>query len=125
MSVENKQALRPLIPSIGPQDEASPEERFQNEILRPILKLQHDVILAYFHHYLERTKRSLAGLSGFQKKELISKAFSKDASLKLELRGMVLGLLTPDEFLLYSNMSNTLNKRINNMLQERVQSVFL
>ncbi len=125
MSATTKQSIRPEIPSIGSQEDASKEERFQNEVLRPILKLQHDVILAYFHHYLDRTKRSLNGLSGFEKKELISKAFSKDVSLKLELRGMILGLLTKDEYLLYSEMSGTLNKRINNMLQERIQSVFL
>ncbi len=125
MMTASKQSIRPEILGIGPQDDASVEERFQNEVLRPILKLQHDVILAYFQQYLTRTKRSLVGLSGFEKKELIAGAFAKDHSLKLELRGMVLGLLTKEEFETYTTISNSMNKRIVNMLQERIQSVFL
>lgn len=121
----SKQSIRPEILSIGPQDDASIEERFQNEVLRPILKLQHDVILAYFYHYLERTKRSLVGLSGFEKKALIAGVFAKDLSLKLELRGMVLGLLTKEEFETYTTIADSTNKRIVNMLQERIQSTVL
>lgn len=121
----SKQSIRPEILSIGPQDDATIEERFQNEVLRPILKLQHDVILAHFHYYLERTKRSLVGLSGFEKKALIAGVFAKDLSLKLELRGMVLGLLTKEEFETYITIADSTNKRIVNMLQERIQSTVL
>ena len=35
--------LRPTIPSIVIQENTSDEEKFQNSILRPIIKLQHQI----------------------------------------------------------------------------------
>jgi len=32
------------------------EELFQNTILRPIIKLQNDILLTHFFHYLKNTK---------------------------------------------------------------------
>lgn len=117
-----KQSIRPIIFAIGSQESASKEERFQNEILRPILKMQHELVVAYFHNYLEKTKLDFNRLSGFKKKEAISNAFSKDRQLKLELQGMIIGQLTIEEYRDYLKMASTLNKRINNMLQERIVS---
>lgn len=119
---QTKQSIRPIIHTIGSQENASQEERFQNEILRPILKMQHELIVAYFHNYLEKMKLEFHRLSGFKKKEAISNAFSKDRQFKLELRGIIIGQLTVEEYADYLKMSSTLNKRINNMLQERIVS---
>ena len=41
-----KQSIRPIIHTIGSQENASKEEQFQNEVLRPIIKMQHDLIMA-------------------------------------------------------------------------------
>lgn len=117
-----KQSIRPNIPAIGSQEKATPEERFQNETLRPIIKMQHELILAYFRNYLLKTKIPFDQLSEFKQKETISNAFSKDNQFKTELRGMILGQLTVEEYQIYLGMSATLNKRIGNMLQERITS---
>ena len=117
-----KTSIRPIIHAIGSQENASKEERFQNETLRPIIKMQHDLILAYFRNYLVRTKLEFNLLTGFKKKEAIANAFSKDNQFKTELRGMIIGQLTVEEYENYRNMSSTLNKRIGNMLQERLIS---
>ena len=117
-----KPSIRPVIHTIGSQENASSEERFQNEILRPIIKMQHRLIVAYFNSYLARTKLDFNLLSGFKKKEAISNAFSKDMQFKTELRGMIIGQLTVEEYHIYLGMASTLNKRIGNMLQERLIS---
>ncbi len=117
-----KKSIRPNISAIGSQENASREERFQNETLRPIIKMQHRLIIAYFRNYLVRTKLDFDGLSEFKKKEVISKIFSKDNQFKTELRGMIIGHLTTEEYQTYLGMSSTLNKRIGNMLQERLIS---
>ncbi len=44
--------LRPTIKSIVIQENTSDEEKFQNSILRPIIKLQHHLLLHYFEHYM-------------------------------------------------------------------------
>ena len=117
-----KQSIRPIIHTIGSQENASEEERFQNEVLRPIIKMQHDLIMAYFQNYLVRTKLDFNLFTGFKKKEAVSKVFSKDNQFKMELRGMITGHFTLKEYQNYLGMASTLNKRINNMIEERVIS---
>lgn len=117
-----KQAIRPIIHAIGSQENASKEERFQNEVLRPIIKMQHDLIMAFFNNYLVKMKLQLEGLSDFQKKETVSNTFSKNQQFKTELRGMIVGQFTVEEYQEYVPISSTLNKRVSNMLQERIIS---
>jgi hypothetical protein len=119
-----KQNIRPIIHTIGSQENASPEERFQNEVLRPILKMQHELIISYFNNYLIRMKLDFNLLTGFKKKEIISSTFSKNNQFKTELRGMIIGQLTVDEYQKYLPIASSLNKRISNMLQERIISTF-
>ncbi|MFT5019936.1 MAG: hypothetical protein ACI9CU_001328, partial [Polaribacter sp.] len=54
-----KKQLRPAIPSILKKENISVEEEFQNQILRPIIKLQNDLILNCFEDYLKRKKVGL------------------------------------------------------------------
>ena len=117
-----KESIRPIIHSIGSQENASEEEGFQNEVLRPIIKMQHDIILAYFQNYCKKMKIQLAGITGHEKKEIVKNVFGKNQQVKSELRGIIIGQLTLKEFNQYTQMINSLNKRINNMLQERVLS---
>ncbi len=63
-------------------------------------------------------------LTGFKKKEIISSTFSKNNQFKTELRGMIIGQLTVDEYQKYLPIASSLNKRISNMLQERIISTF-
>ncbi|MDG1332454.1 MAG: glyoxalase [Crocinitomicaceae bacterium] len=117
-----KQSIRPIIHTIGSQEHASKEERFQNEVLRPILKMQHDLIIAFFDHYTTRMKLDFTLLTGFKKKEMIANAFARDNQFKTELRGIIVGQFTVNEYQTYLPMSSSLNKRIGNMLQERIAS---
>ncbi|MBF4984411.1 hypothetical protein FNJ87_08750, partial [Nonlabens mediterrranea] len=47
-------ALRPEIPNARVSDEMSIDEQFQNRTLRPIAKLQHDLLIAVFHNYIKK-----------------------------------------------------------------------
>ena len=49
-------ARRALRPTIATAPAATADERFQNTALRPVLKLQHDLLLAVFRHYLTKRK---------------------------------------------------------------------
>ena len=48
--------IRPEIKKIQEFENMSFEERFQNETLRPILKLQNPLFLAVFRNYIEKRK---------------------------------------------------------------------
>jgi hypothetical protein len=119
-----KKQIRPEIPSIIITENFSAEEKFQNEVLRPIIKLQHDLILSCFENYLTQNKVKMEALSSLQKTDLTRKLFKGDTRLKTELRGFIIGLFTLEEYNEYLSLSSQLNKRINNMLQQRIDSCY-
>ena len=123
--IDQKKQLRSTIPSIVIQENFSEEEKFQNNILRPIIKLQHNLILSYFEHYLKQNKVNFHELNSTKKKAVTLRLFKTDARFKIEMRGLIIGLLTIDEFEEYLRHSPYINKRINNMIEERVNSCYI
>lgn len=121
---DSKKQLRPEIPTIKKMANSSFEENFQNDILRPIIKLQHDLILSNFEHNLARNKINFDELNITQKTKLIEKLFKVDIRFKSDIRGLIIGLLTLEEYKDYLNHSPQLNKRINNMIQQRIESCY-
>tara|TARA_B110000908_G_C10182778_1_gene416525 strand:+ start:448 stop:825 length:378 start_codon:yes stop_codon:yes gene_type:complete len=120
-----KKQIRPEISSILKTKIFSAEEKFQNETLRPIIKLQHELILSYFKHYVERNKINISSLSFSQKTDLTKNLFNTDTRLKTELRGLIIGLFTLEEYKDYVSLSSHLNKRINTMIQQRIDSSYV
>ena len=114
-----------MIFSINDTGTTSIEEKFQNTVLRPIIKLQHELILCYFEQFLKRKKSKLKELSDLQKTEVIQNMFSRDIQLKTDLRGLIIGLFTLEEYQQYLNLSSQLNKRINAIIQQRVKSCYI
>ncbi|MEY2669796.1 MAG: hypothetical protein RLZZ577_112 [Bacteroidota bacterium] len=102
--------------------QSSLEEYFQNTTLRPILKLQNDLILSAFQIYIVQNKIPFEIYSTDKKNTVIENAILKDVKFQNLLKGFAIGLFTADEFTLYSGASSSLNKRIRSMLIERLQS---
>lgn len=102
--------------------QSSADEIFQNEVLRPILKLQNDLFIASFHNYISKYKRDFYSLSVEKKLSIIENAIQKDIKFRNALKGMVIALFTVDEYLLYIKNSSSLNKRMMNMLIERLKN---
>ena len=119
-----KKKMRPEIPSIKNIENYNAEEKFQNNVLRPIIKLQHDLILHCFETYIKFNKIKIAELNVLKKRELTQKVFKTNTRLKVELRGLIIGLFTLDEYKEYLNYSAQLNRRINNMIQQRIDSCY-
>lgn len=102
--------------------QSSADEIFQNEVLRPILKLQNDLFIASFHNYISKYKRDFYSLSVEKKLATIENAIQKDIKFRNALKGMIIALFTVDEYLLYIKNSSDLNKRMMNMLIERLKN---
>ncbi len=115
--------LRPIIKGLDLKVTKSTEEKFQNETLRPILKMQHDLLVKYFRSYLLSRKCRFENLTSLKKEAFIDAAFKKDIAFKSELKGMVLGHFTVFEYTIYSSNKNDFNKRILAMIQQRIKSV--
>ena len=117
-----KKQLRPEILSIIKTENFSALEKFQNETLRPIIKIQHDLILTRFEHYLKQNKINIIELNKTQKTDLMNKLFKFDTRLKNDFRGLIIGLFTLEEYKEYLTISSQLNKRINNMIRQKLDN---
>lgn len=103
-------------------NQSSSDELFQNEVLRPILKLQNDLFIASFLNYISKYKRDFYSKTVENKLAVIENAIQKDVKFRNALKGMIIGLFTTDEYALYIQNSSSLNKRMMNLLIERLKS---
>ena len=103
-------------------NQSSSDELFQNEVLRPILKLQNDLFIASFLNYISKYKRDFYSKTVENKLAIIENAIQKDIKFRNALKGMIIGLFTTDEYALYIQNSSSLNKRMMNLLIERLKS---
>jgi hypothetical protein len=85
--------------------------------------MQHDLLVAYFKAYLIVKKCQFGTLSNLKQRDYVTAAFKKDSAFKLELRGLIIGHFTTDEFVIYSKSKSDFNKRILAMIQQRITSV--
>lgn len=104
---------------------SSLEEVFQNSTLRPILKLQNELILQIFNNYLIQKKIGFKNMSIEKKMTLIDHALAKDNYLQNTYKGIVIALFTLEEYQLYTTDLSGINKRIRKMITERIQSQLL
>lgn len=103
-------------------NQSSTEESFQNEVLRPILKLQNDLFVASFINYIGKYKADFYIHTVEKKMSIIENAIQKDIKFRNALKGMIIGLFTSDEYAAYIQNSSSLNKRMMGMLIERLKS---
>jgi hypothetical protein len=101
---------------------SSSEEAFQNQTLRPILKLQNDLFIEVFRNYAIKQKNVFFDLSPDKKMGYIENVIQRDIKFRNSLKGIVIGLFTVDEYRDYIQNSSNLNKRMMNMLIERLKS---
>ena len=102
--------------------ETSAEEFFQNETLRPIMKLQNDLLVAVFQNYMAKSKIDFRQFSVEKKFIFIENAVKKDIKFQNSLKGLIIGLFTLEEYNRYAANSSALTKRISNLLIERIKS---
>jgi len=106
-------------------EQSSAEERFQNQTIRPILKLQNDLFVDVFKNYISKHKNDFYSYSTEKKLQFIENSIQKDIKFRNSLKGMVIGLFTINEYEDYIKNSSNLNKRMMNMLIERLKSNIL
>ncbi|MFC4636143.1 glyoxalase [Dokdonia ponticola] len=114
--------IRPEIPSARVYDQMSSEERFQNETIRPIMKLQSPLLIEVFRNYIAKHKNVFYGLSIEKRIDYMENAIQKDMKFRNSLKGIIIGQFTVEEYLTYIQNSSALNKRMMNIAKERLVS---
>ena len=113
--------LRPQILSARISPDMSTEEYFQNKILRPIIKLQNDLILEVFKNYIRKSKALFYEMTIDKRLHFIENAIQKDIKFRNNLKGMILGQFTIEEYKAYTDNSSALNKRMMKLVIQRIQ----
>ena len=111
---------RPVLQNLI-KDNMSAIELFQNQTLRPIIKMQHNLLIASFKNYIQIRKIDFSSLTVQKKRSKISTVFVKDINYKNRILGVIIGHFTMDEFQYYCLNSSELNKRILKIVAQRVQ----
>ena len=114
-------SIRPEIKSI-PADDIESEIHFQNEILRPVLKFQNDLLIQVLKHYFFKHKNTFYTLSLEKRLSFIENAVQKDVKFRNALKGMIIGQFSVEEYVLYRKNASKLNKRMMQMLIQRYHS---
>jgi len=96
-------------------------ERFQNETLRPILKLLNPTILRLVADRLARYGTGFAKMDPADQERRLRNLLKEDSRLKRTLLGAVVGHLTEDELDTYLAHEDEVRRRIVPMLLQRAQ----
>lgn len=114
------QALRPEISSATIRLNMTADEHFQNETLRPVIKLQHDLLLEAFKNYIQKHKNVFYTMNLDRRINYIENAIQRDIKFRNSLKGMIIGQFTLEEYKTYIKNSSSLNKRMMNIVKDRI-----
>jgi hypothetical protein len=96
-------------------------ELFQNQTLRPVIKMQHDLLIASFKNYIVKRKIDFSSLTAQKKRSKTKAVFVKDINYKNLTLGFIIGAFTADEYSYYTLHASELNRRILQIITQRVQ----
>ena len=115
--------LNSILPVIeGTKYTDNDNESFQNDVLRPILKFQNEIIILYFQHFILESKIEFNTLKHSHKVTRVHDLFKTNIQFKQFYLGLIVGYFSVEEFRHYSANKKEINKRIIVMLIERICS---
>ena len=112
--------IRPVL-NLKKLSQITDEESFQNDTLRPIIKLQSPVLIETYRNYIIKHKNVFYELSNDKKLDYIENSINKNQKFRNLLKGMIIGLFTIEEYHIYKKNSSSLNKRMMNIVLKRLQ----
>ena len=118
---DTKLSIRPIILSTDLTSRMSPEEAFQNITIRPIIKLQHNLLIEIMKTHIN-SNMDFTSLPAKDRISLIENIFSNNITFKNKINFLIIGLFTVDEFSQYLKFEKDLNKRITSIIKQRILS---
>jgi len=95
-------------------------ERFQNEVIRPIIKMQNNFLVVFFEDYLKNRKIEFYILKSEDQENKINTILTKDINFKNILLGSIVGHFDENEIEIYLKSTSELNKRIIQIVKQRL-----
>lgn len=100
-------------------------EYFQNATLRPSIKFQNELLIEGFKNYVKKHKNVFHNLSTDKKLHYIENGIQRDIKFRNSLKGMIIGVFSLEEYKQYIQNSSALNKRMMNLVIERLKDNIL
>jgi predicted histidine transporter YuiF (NhaC family) len=111
---------RPILKNLM-KDNMSDFELFQNKTIRPIIKMQHDLLIAFLESYLQKRKIDFSKVSEEKKQMKIKAILEKDIQFRNVILGSILAHFSMDEYFYYNTSTSEMNKRIIKIIIQRFQ----
>ncbi|MCI2229637.1 glyoxalase [Polaribacter sp. MSW13] len=96
-------------------------EQFQNHVVRPIIKMQHTLLIAFLKNHLEKRKVDFSVLPDKKKRSKVSSFFKTDNNFKNIILGFIVGHFSVEEFDFYLENSSEINRRILQITLQRIK----
>ncbi|MCG8803645.1 glyoxalase [Tenacibaculum finnmarkense] len=113
----NKISIRPVL-NLSSE---IPVEDFQNKTIRPILKLQHELLLQFFIFFCKNQKVDIINIEKEKFNKAVNSITKKNINLKNQFLGLIIGQFTVGEFEFYKDNNTDINKRILMMIGQRIK----
>ena len=113
----NKISIRPVL-NLSSE---IPVEDFQNKTIRPILKLQHELLLQFFVFFCKNQKVDILNVEKEKFNKAVNNITKKNINLKNQFIGLIIGQFTVGEFEFYKENNTDINKRILTMIGQRIK----
>ena len=114
---------RPIVNIDNIPEKHLEKELFQNEVLRPVLKMQHEITLKLFNVHIKNLGIIWNDLKKSKKTQCVENQLSKNIQFKNLIIGIVVGQFNELELDKYLINSRDYNKRILQMTIQRIVSI--
>ena len=111
--------IRPVLKNLI-NSNTSNIERFQNQVIRPIIKMQNNFLVMFFEDYLKNRKIEFYILKYEDQENKINTILTKDINFKNILLGSIVGHFDDNEIKVYLKSTSELNKRIIQIIKQRL-----
>ncbi|UOG74495.1 hypothetical protein MTX78_20535 [Hymenobacter tibetensis] len=113
-------ALRPVVDTAPASGDATSGD-FLHHTLRPVLKLQNELLLAVVADFVRDHHVPLATASAVDQQRLLTELLTRNVKLRYTVIGLVSGLFTSAELEFYRQHRAELNRRLLELAVRRVQ----
>ena len=115
-------ALRPVIATdASVADAPDTPGYFLHHTLRPVLKLQNELLLAVVADFVRDHRIPLSTASPTDQERLLGELLTRNTKLRYTVAGLVAGLFTTEELSIYRRHRAELNRRLLELATRRVQ----
>jgi len=111
--------IRPVLKNLI-NSNTSNIERFQNQVIRPIIKMQNNFLVVFFKNYIRNRKIEFNRLKSEDQENKIKTILTKDINFKNILIGSIIGHFDENEIEIYLKSTSELNKRIIQIVKQRL-----